>query len=69
MIDAPSERSVPIWIGMITTERARSQWGLVVVAHTDARVPASEDALANAVQRKQRAIGERLTGDHVLLVQ
>ena len=69
-VETPVAHAVPIWIGMATTERAHAQWGLVLVARTDARMPAPEEALARAIEGRRSAIGIRDAGDRrVLLVE
>jgi membrane protein DedA with SNARE-associated domain/membrane-associated phospholipid phosphatase len=68
-IDGSSRRQ-PIWIGMITTERARSQWRLIAVTRTEPRLPAPDEALAQVVRGRQTALVRRTTnGAQVLLVQ
>jgi hypothetical protein len=65
-----SSRRVPIWIGMITTERARSQWRLIAVTRTDSRLPPPDEALAQVVRGRQTALVRRATnGEQVLLVR
>jgi hypothetical protein len=65
-----SSRRVPIWIGMITTERARSQWRLIAVTRTEPRLPEPAEALAQAVRGRHTALVRRATnGEQVLLVR
>lgn len=70
VIDSPASHRVPIWTGMITIERAHPQWRLVLVARTDPRLPAPNDALAHAVAGRRSAIVTRdRSADPVLLVE
>lgn len=65
-----SSRRVPIWIGMITAERARSQWRLIAVTRTEPRLPMPDEALAQAVRERQTALVRRArNGEAVLLVR
>ncbi|HSU44428.1 MAG TPA: VTT domain-containing protein [Casimicrobiaceae bacterium] len=66
-IDALSRR-VPIWIGMITTERKRSQWRLMAVTRTEPRLPAPDEALAHAVRGRKTALVRRSTGEETVLL-
>jgi undecaprenyl-diphosphatase len=67
--DASLPRTFPLWIGMITTERSRSEWGLIAVARTTPEAPAPETALAEADHDKHVTIETRsATGRNVLLV-
>ena len=62
--------SQPIYDGMITTEHAHPQWGLVLVARTDPREPPASVALADVVSAVARATSDqRPDGDEVLLLR
>lgn len=62
--------SWPIYDGMLTTEHAHPQWGLLLVARTDPREPAASVALADVVPAVARAAAEqRPNGDDVLLLR
>jgi hypothetical protein len=59
---------VPIWIGMITTERARSQWRLIAVTRTEPRLPAPNEVLAPALAGRQTALVRRAAGGETVLL-
>jgi len=62
--------SWPIYDGMITTEHAHPQWGLLLVARTDPREPAPSVALADIVLAVARTTAvQRADGDEVLLLR
>jgi membrane protein DedA with SNARE-associated domain/membrane-associated phospholipid phosphatase len=63
-----SSRPVPIWIGMITTERARSQWRLIAVTRTEPRLPAPNEVLAPALAGRQTALVRRAAGGETVLL-
>ncbi|MDQ2916756.1 MAG: phosphatase PAP2 family protein [Pseudomonadota bacterium] len=67
--DASPPRTLPLWTGMITTERSRSEWRLITVARTASDAPAPEQALAEAVHDKHIAVETRSsTTSNVLLI-
>jgi len=62
--------SWPIYDGMITTEHAHPQWGMLLVARTEPREPSASVALANVVPNLTRtAVEQRANGGEVLLLR
>jgi len=60
---------VPIYGGMVTTERAHAQWGLIAVTRTDPDPPPPEEVLAEAIRGSQTATVRRAAlGVAILLV-
>ncbi|HEX6138586.1 MAG TPA: phosphatase PAP2 family protein [Casimicrobiaceae bacterium] len=67
--DGEAAPALPLWAGMITTERARSELGLIETARTASVFVAPERALAQAVQGMHVAlVTRRANGQKVLLV-
>lgn len=66
---APS-RTLPLWAGMITTERAEERWGLMTVTRTRRDVARRQQILAQLARGSQVALVEQspAAGDDVWLV-
>ena len=67
--DAPPPRTLPLWAGMITTEHARSELGLLQIARTTKDFVAPEQALAGVAQTGRASVEVRpKNGRSVLLM-
>jgi undecaprenyl-diphosphatase len=59
---------VPIFVGMVTRERSRAEWGLVSATRTTARDVSPADALAEAMRGRHSEARKRANGAQTLLV-
>jgi hypothetical protein len=62
-----SRSRLPIWGGILTTERSRPEWGLIAVTRTLPGAPEPARTLAE-IHGERTALETRVDGGQVLLV-
>jgi undecaprenyl-diphosphatase len=61
-------RPLPLWTGMITIERSRSEFGLIATTRTTSVADDPVQALTASLREERIAVGTRRSGRNVLLV-